>query len=345
MKPTRYRIASVAVLTLIPSLAISAPQIQSYSGELQAGAEITLSGSEFGSQAPSFILKDSADDYTFLSEMERQSSINHANLWTQKGSNWAAPLEPNATTSLGRGNDNIIYGGVGKAFMGWPETLSNQTNTSLFVSWWFNPSSDPGASGGSNKFLRVWDARNGEHTRMAWDQMHIVYWRKDVDEGGNIQWGNWNGKVGEWNRIDAWMDADANVMQVRVNGNKVIDVNDFSKSSVDSGLTVGLIGFDPSVASNYDSLKFGVDDIYISDSQARVEISNSPHWSDPSNVREIQTPTKWSDSELKFELSTGVVDLSQPLYIYVINSNGDVNEKGFSLSSRAPSAINDLLIE
>lgn len=345
MKPMRFIVLTVTTLVLAPTIAMSAPQIRSFSGELNVGSEVTLNGTGFGSRSPDFILKDNAESYVFLNRMNRESPVSHNDLWGQQGSNWAKALTPNRSSSLTRGSDNIIYEAVGKAFMGWPRPLSDQSNRSLFVSWWFNPTSDPGASGGSNKFLRVWDAANGEHTRMAWDQMHIVYWRKDIDGSGNIQWGGWNGIVGRWNRIDTWMDADANVIRIDVNGKTAIDVKDFRKSDVSNGLTIGLIGFDPSVASNYESLRFGVDDIYVSDVQSRVEISNSPNWSDPSNTREIQAATKWTDSEVAFELSAGIVDLSKPLYLYIVDRNGEVNQKGFEISSKAPSPIEDLKIE
>jgi|TARA_R110000850_G_scaffold8233_3_gene30659 hypothetical protein len=328
---------------VLPALAAT-PQISAIEGELDQGSEIIILGRDFGSPNFSFIFRDDANENLLIERLTSLSSITQGDAWVRQGSAWAEPLTQYTGKDLARGSDSNVYRGTGKAYLGWPEALNGRSNETLFISWWFNPLMDPGANGGSNKFLRVWDHPNGEHTRMAWDQMHIVYWRKDVDSSGFIEWGGWSGNVGSWNKIDAWMDSNTNKMIIHVNGREVIDVDDFRKSNVSEGLDVALIGFDPSIGDNYRNMVFGIDDVYISNSRARIEVSNSETWKE-GITSEIITPISWSDNEISFKLDLAVVDKSSPLYFYVINSSGEVNSRGFAKSSRAPSKIEELVIE
>jgi len=335
---------SVVLVASIPLTVAAAPEITALEVSSSDGSEIRVFGAGFGSPSFGIILRDSADSNTLISDLGSESRLPQSEVWTSKGSLWADPLTLYTGSDLQRGEDRNVYRGVRKAYMGWPEPLTDRTNKTLFVSWWFMPLSDPNAEGGSNKFLRVWDHPDGEHTRMAWDQTHVVYWRKDVDSAGFIQWGGWQGKVGAWNKIDAWFDANSNKMIIHVNGKKVIDVDDFKKSSVSPGLNVDVIGLDPSVGDNYANMVFGVDDIYISESQARVEISNSEIWKE-GIVSEIATPTSWTDNELSFNLDPKVVSFGAPIYVYVFDPQGNVNTSGIPLSSKAPSKIEDIEVK
>ncbi|OEY67748.1 hypothetical protein BG841_15805 [Marinobacter sp. X15-166B] len=173
---------------------------------------------------------------------------------------------------------------------------------------------------------------------MAWTQMHAVYWRKDIDPQGFVKWGKWQGEVGTWNKFDAWFNSNTNKMVIKVNGKTVIAVDDFKKSNVTKGLTVGQIGFAANISGRYDHMVFGFDDIYISESQARVELSNSSEWKE-GIVSEIVSPRSWNDNEISFEYKTDYLSDSQPIYLYVINENGQVNQKGFPLLSKAPEKI------
>jgi hypothetical protein len=135
-------------------------------------------------------------------------------------------------------------------------------------------------------------------------------------------------------------------MVVHVNGKKVIDVNDFKKSDTSQGLTAALIGFDPSFGDRYSDMKFAIDDIYMSDAQARVEISSSSEWQ-PNIESEILTTKSWSGSEVVVDANIQMLDTSDNLYIYVFDNNGKVNHNGFSVlsPSLAPSSIEYLIVK
>ncbi len=330
--------AGLFLAASLPLVVSAAPELTALSSSPDDASEIIVFGTGFGTPSFGLILRDSADSNKLIYDLGSETSLPQSEIWTAKGSSWAEPLTLYSGSDLRRGQDQNVYRGIRKAFMGWPKPMNDRSNKTLFISWWFMPLSDPDAAGGSNKFLRVWDHPDGEHTRMSWDQTHVVYWRKDIDSSGFLQWGSWQGKIKSWNKMDAWFDSVSNKMIIYVNGNKVIDVSDFKKSSVSQGLNIDVVGFDPSVGDNYSDMIFGVDDIYISESRARIEISNSETWQE-GMVSEISTPTSWTNEKISFRLDPKFISSDQPIFIYVYNSNGEVNTKGLAVSSKAPSKI------
>jgi len=73
------------------------------------------------------------------------------------------------------------------------------------------------------------------------------------------------------------------------------------------------------------------DDIYVSHTQARVELGNAPTYS-ACTVLETQVPTAWSGGQIAVKLNMGALG-SGAKYLYVIDSNGSVNNNGFLLGS------------
>ncbi len=82
-----------------------------------------------------------------------------------------------------------------------------------------------------------------------------------------------------------------------------------------------------------------IDDMYIDNSRARVEIGNSPAWLRCTKL-EIQVPTQWADGQVACKLNMGAFTGSEPLYLYVVDANGAVNAIGFPLS---PASIRPML--
>lgn len=69
------------------------------------------------------------------------------------------------------------------------------------------------------------------------------------------------------------------------------------------------------------------DDIYISNTQARVEIGNAETW-DGCTHREIQIPVEWSDGSIKVKLNKGSFT-SEKAYLYIVDNQGIVNPDGY----------------
>jgi hypothetical protein len=209
--------------------------------------------------------------------------------------------------------------------------LQGQTNNSIYVSWFFNPSESPSDAGGSNKFIRIWDHGSGDYTRISWTQMHMTY------EGQpSPSWSHWGGGKNTWNHLEIWVDGAEGVIQARTNGKLIHDISDFKKSPIDEGLNIKLIGFDPSIPAKYSTLKFMLDDLYVSTSRARVVLSESATWDAARANGKPQLVKSWSNEEISFELQPRTGQQVEELYLFVVDSNGEANSQGFPLCPQCP---------
>ena len=73
-----------------------------------------------------------------------------------------------------------------------------------------------------------------------------------------------------------------------------------------------------------------VDDFYMDNTRARVEVCNAPTYS-ASTKCELQLPTAWSDSSITATLKKGYLSAGTA-YVYVVNAAGNVNASGFAVT-------------
>ncbi|RYH70898.1 MAG: hypothetical protein EON54_01145 [Alcaligenaceae bacterium] len=242
------------------------------------------------------------------------------------------------TSDTRSGEAGVVYTGVGpKPILSYPEYNGPaRTFNKMYVSWWYKPSISPGAEGASNKFVRFWDEGNGKGTRVSWTQMHLTC-TVPVDYKPEVSWGNWwenGGIVGKWNRHE--VELDLSVPRVRnwvngVAGHNHPCVKDPAYS--ENPIALALIGFDHGGGKNgydYLTMKTSIDDIYISNSPARVELSDSPTWSG-AGQREVLPVKNWSPTKIELGEVRGVLKATTQLYAYVVAPNGSVNAAGIPL--------------
>lgn len=83
-----------------------------------------------------------------------------------------------------------------------------------------------------------------------------------------------------------------------------------------------ILGFYDSWEDSYaDNNDFYIDDAYVADSWARVELGNAPTYSACTH-REIQVPTSWSASQVSFAFNSGSFQPGTTAYLFAVNPNG-----------------------
>ncbi len=92
-------------------------------------------------------------------------------------------------------------------------------------------------------------------------------------------------------------------------------------------LLLPLMGANPRNDGKFDLY---VDDVYLDNSLARVEIGNASTWS-ASTRREIQIPSSWSSSAINVDVNLGAFDEEDEVYLYVVDKDGNVNENGYPI--------------
>lgn len=71
-------------------------------------------------------------------------------------------------------------------------------------------------------------------------------------------------------------------------------------------------------------MRVWVDDVYIDNTQARVELCDAATWATVTHC-EPQIPTAWSDSSVTVTLNIGSFSAGDAVYPYLIDANGDVS--------------------
>jgi len=320
----------ISLMLAFASSAYAAPRIDRIDGEILDGNTVTLSGSSFTDATATPYLYDRVDNQPDLLNLNDGSVVpENKGPWTHNTSQWGNRVTISKSGDLRSANSKAVYFGSVKSYLGWPASMKESKNRSLYASWWFNPS-QRADNGGSNKFVRVWDESSGEGTRISWTQMHMTY--DGVSGSSQTNWGTTQPTPNLWNRMEIFVDSDDNSITTWLNGNVTHKVTDFNKRGSSKGLTIALVGFDPSINENYKNLNFRMTDIYISPNIARVEISDSPTW-DLRNHREIQEVKSWSNNRIQIDLRLLSLSKSENLFLYVVDSDGNVNSSGYALTS------------
>lgn len=335
---------SLSLAVFATNGAYAAPSINKIEGSFQTGSTLTISGGDFSSVEATPYLYDSLDNDPVLSSLSDGAIVpEDEGPWSQNTNQYGYRVRIERDGDLRHSNSNAVYYGESKSFVGWPRALDNQSSGTIYVSWWYKPNQTADA-GGSNKFIRVWDRSDGNGTRISWTQMHMTYDAVSEGYSPGPSWVTTQPLANQWNRLEFYANASEGVIKTWLNGKIHHDVNDFRKSNTSNGLTVGLVGFDPSIASNYSNLTFRMNDIYVSDTLARVELSNSDRW-DPSSKRELLEIESWSDTEITANMNTYSHESLSGLYIYVINSDGEVNSNGYPVCDKCPGMPLDISID
>ena len=212
----------------------------------------------------------------------------------------------------------------------------------MYVSWWYKPSIHPNSQGASNKFIRLWDEGNGYGTRISWTQMHMTC---DVPAGykPEVSWRSWGGNVAQWNRHEIEASLDQPIVRTWVNG-VAGHVHPCVKDPKQSARPMYLyvLGFDhggnADGTNSYLDMVTEMADIYIANSPARVELSDSPTWS-AAQRRELQPVRAWAPGRIDLKYVRGTLPKGAQLYAYVVNADGSVAEAGQPVSCRTKAGV------
>ena len=188
---------------------------------------------------------------------------------------------------------------------------------------------------GSNKYPRVWEDSDGrEGVRLSWTNGQIT------QSGLSPSENTFRADVipARWNFMELFVDLNVGRAIAKVNGEKGFDEvfgpdQDWEASG---SPTAALLGFEGKIQVLQ---QIEIDDIYMDFRFSRVVIGSEPNFTDLKSYN-LQVPVEWSDNQITFIPGRNGVDFSEAAYLYIVNENGEVNERGFPLCESCGNAPN-----
>jgi len=110
-------------------------------------------------------------------------------------------------------------------------------------------------------------------------------------------------------------------------GNKVVrnEKNIVTRATGESFKQTNIIlGLMFANARNNGDHRIWIDDVYVDNTKARVELGNAPSFTS-STHREIQVPTYWSPNSINVNVNSGSFNSGEKVYLFVIDSNGNAS--------------------
>ena len=207
------------------SIVFAEPSISTIEGSLSNKSVLIVNGSEFGNgKLP--ILWDTTDNQPYSESLSDGGTIpTSEGLWTQNGNPWSKPIVLKKTGDLRSRYRASVYAGNTKGYLSWPHLKDSKNQNTLYVTWWFKSESSISSEGGSNKVVRVWDDGNGNNTRVSWTHHHMTADTENYQAGSS--WNGWGGQTNQWNRLEIWLDGNANILKTRTNGKLIHNYKNF----------------------------------------------------------------------------------------------------------------------
>lgn len=343
----------IVFILLIPSICIGDP---APSSAVVVGNELTIQGASFLTNDVSKIeyLGDSIEEGT-------PDTIFSKTNWTVYGDTSTNVAVRYSTTQAHSGNNSLLsafYGveGVGYDSFFMFDTQSTDKTEERYVTawiyfdkqdastvmqwknWWFNSVTSISSTSVMQcaAFWRDdgvgdrWDS--APFRRLSRDHANVLPFSPAVDA--------YNPKP-QWKRIEIFVKpsssdgvADGGLSWYR------IDEPTMARSKFDfitHGVTdtvwryiqLGLFYGSLTPSETIRDCKVYHDDIYISNSRARIEVSKFATWIEAID-REILKPLTWDGFTITGEYTTTLIG---DTYIYVVDSNGDVNENGVLITA------------
>lgn len=334
--------AGVLLAGLSPSLSFAAPNIISTSGTIANMQTLTISGSGFGAKSPAAPL-----------------------LWDtfENGSDGTAVQSVNAVNGswdTGMGSNNVFYtnstgyGGIGKAArhafsqINYNASLSkNGTFPTLYMD--FKRYIPSGVYSGNYKPWRLYGASDtielyAGYGCSAGNSYTVLSRVLDGNNAATFGYPTTSGFSGKWNHYQVSVRestpggsdgivrqylngaADGISSTVRTRQNSVdhynqIRIGHYMNTGTRDGCTT------PAEVDTY------TDNVYIDTTWARVELGNASTYA-ASTHREIQIPSAWSGlgNSITATINTGSFQTGEKVYLYVFDSNGDVNTTGYPVT-------------
>lgn len=324
-----------------------APQIMAHVGLLDEGAELVIRGCRFGEEpSPPALIWDDFEDG------EVDEIVGGG--WEQQRSGETHPVYTDAQ-SYGRGRVSLtnhvepnINDAPGCQFCGAYQTVDESNELYLSYRFRFDVTGDDYgvlklARLASNQDYDGVDYYNGTGTLKYQYQPAVGWGYVNLEPGPETSLQTTTSTVprGEWHRVEMYYRLSSPAGEANGEAYLVVDGEhdpDFHLQdavTLEAGyptqlhsLLLPLMLANPRDDGAFDLY---VDDVYLDDTRARVELADAPRWTDTQH-REIQPASSWSATSITAAVRLGTFDDCDSVYLYVVGPDGVMNEAGYPVT-------------
>lgn len=368
--------APAALIFAISSTALAAPTVTGTSGTLSHGSSLVITGTGFGTKSAAAPWRwDPVEGVSYYEGLSDGDAVpvSTGGYWDDNSSNL---IKYNTAADEQRGvstrNLNTIDGSTNC-----PSAEDNKklgvtmpSSSERYVSFWIWHSTT--LTDEFSKTVRLWDEYRDGTNRLSivdswgpngpWHASRLASSSTCYASpalGRAFGTDNFVRPIaGEWERVEFYIKqesapdtSDDGRIWLAQTANGNISMHDSgviseSCNGVVSNLNWLTFGFDKncSGAGATSVMDIRLDDIYIDDTQARVEIGDGATWS-ANNHREVQVPSSWSSGSVTITLNQGSFSSFNNLYLYIVDSDGNVNTNGYPLCPHCPKPPNSLEVD
>lgn len=345
-------IMMLVILFLYSTNILAAPSISGVTGTISNGQSITISGSSFGTKSTAApVVWDNFETGTSGQAVAGKTPVigSSWSIGTSQGTPTysTASLRTNSSRSVALGFNSSVY----RNYL----QIVNSSDELYFTFWARRYSPDSNGRNWKPYYLYSSNYSQPDQALGTWSP-DMGGWRVGLDysdgTGGPTIWGPTDDIVdlnGKWIRFEVYVkQSSANTS----NGATVVTMHYEADNTIKSLSNTA-------IKTNTSTTKYGminigqyemsqsghtatvyIDDVYFDTSRARVEIGNASTWSSCTR-REIQIHSGWGTSSITAKINQGAFSGGQTAYLYVVDSNGNVNSQGYPITFGSGSSANN----
>ena len=356
---TKNIIIIAALFISSTNFAIAAPSISGTSGSFSSGQSVTVSGSGFGTKSTAAPIKfDNFENGTSGINLYQtdplwvrylggsDTGVIYNNTFAHSGSlSVYNPVQPDnngdfstnyymfpatdevwysywwRTSNLAGLTDqnNTKLGRIGNYAL--DENPYNGAGTTSLTTYMWADDQPPNYVG--SPYLAYWVDGSGENL-VPGDGLYIEFnqWNRiDCHKKLSYPGGTANGTVECWS-----MSADNSSSPFYLGSKTLVNRPAGQTWQQDCVLLGAMDG-----AENQHDYQIYIDDVYIDNTIARVEVCDSASWSTRTHC-EVQPATSWNAAAVISTVNQGTFAGGSSQYLYVVDSNGDANANGYQIT-------------